>query len=269
VIVAAGLALLLAAMPPVSAEPDTAVSAPHAAAGADSTLGRYLQTLSDSTDRYFGSLAAGSDTAGLDSARAYALAHGDRWHYRRRNRLTLLPWLSFNRVDGPVLGAAAWYGRPQRWGELRGRLGTATGPNLTLGRVGYSKQIGTELSYWTFRISGGRETATMDRERTNRAIAALAGFIGGEDNNHYLRRDGIDIGISHSGEKHDVVLAYRDMLESPERSPRPGICWTARSRSRTTSRLRRAARARSRSTPKCTYPTRPSWCRRSAPLRAT
>jgi len=212
VILAAGLALLLAAMPPVSADPDTAAAR---AAASDSTLGRYLQTLSDSTDRYFGPVAAGSDTAGLDSARVYALVHGDRWRHRPRNRLTVLPWLSFNRVDGPVLGAAAWYGRADGPGEVKGRLATATGPNLTLGRLAYTKQIGGDASNWAFRVAGGRETATMDRERTNRAIASLAGFFAGQDHNHYLRRDGMDVAVSHHGDTHDVQLAYRDMLESP------------------------------------------------------
>jgi len=208
-IAVAGLALLLAAMPPVSAEPDTAPAA------GDSTLHRYLQTLSDSTDRYFGPVAAGADTAGLDSARAYALVHGDRWPHHARNKLTLLPWVSFNRVDGPVLGAAAWYGRAQGRGELRGSIGTATGPNLMLGRLAYTKQIGPADFYWRLRIAGGRETVTMDRERTNRAIAALAGFFAGEDHNHYLRRDGMDFSVSHEGVAHGVTLAYRDMLESP------------------------------------------------------
>jgi hypothetical protein len=143
------------------------------------------------------------------------LLHGDRWQHRPRNRFTLLPWTSFNRVDGPVLGAAAWYGRLEGRGELKGRLATATGPNLTLGRLGYTKQIGGDDANWTFHVGGGRETATMDRERTNRAIASLAGFLAGEDHNHYLRRDGVDVGVSHHGATHDVGLAYRDQLESP------------------------------------------------------
>jgi hypothetical protein len=39
----------------------------------DSSLHRFLDTLADSTDRYFGLIAAPTDTAGLDSALAAGL----------------------------------------------------------------------------------------------------------------------------------------------------------------------------------------------------
>ena len=89
------------------------IAAPaHAQAPADTSFGQYLDTLRDSTDLYFGRGVAPVDTAGLDSALASGLARpGSRRRVAGTWHVSLAPWLGFNRVDGPLYGAAASTGR--------------------------------------------------------------------------------------------------------------------------------------------------------------
>ncbi len=201
------------------ATPDTsAYTAPAARADApapDTTLGGYLRTLADSSDAYFGAIAAPTDTAGLDSARIEALEHPRMWPPFSPNRLSYFPVLAFNRVDGPVLGGGVGYGRATRMGHFEGRLATATGPNLTLGRLSYEKRLVRPGSTWGFRALGGRRTMTMDRDPVDAELSALRAFLNGADRKHYLRRDGVEARIFREGGAHRLGLAYRDMLESP------------------------------------------------------
>ncbi|TMQ68204.1 MAG: hypothetical protein E6K81_16680, partial [Candidatus Eisenbacteria bacterium] len=78
---------------------------PTTAAPGDSLLDRYLGGLADSTDRYFGAIAAPPDTAGLDSALVAGLSHPWRGT-RTRTRPSYGPVYAFNRVDGTLWGAA-------------------------------------------------------------------------------------------------------------------------------------------------------------------
>ena len=138
----------------------------HAAelAGAepDTTLGGFLGTLSDSTDRYFGLSAARPDTAGQDSALAYGLKHPELG--RRRRALGLRPDFAFNRVDGPVWGGVAHVGQPRLLGELTGRLAYSAGPNVWLGGGGYQKTVQRANAGWSLSLFAGRLTASMDRD---------------------------------------------------------------------------------------------------------
>ena len=106
-------------------------------APADTSLGRYLESMSDSTAERFGAVAAPIDTVGLDSARVYSFSHPDRWKYKREGSLALYPVLDFNRVDGPAMGAGAAIGTAAGWGRLSGQWADATGPNLSLGSGRY------------------------------------------------------------------------------------------------------------------------------------
>ena len=198
---------------PATRRDSSAITA-RPAAVADTTLGGYLRALRDSTDAYFGAVAAPPDTAGLDSARIVALANPTPWHRFGRSKLSFFPSFGFNRVDGPVLGGGARYGRPAGWGRLEGRLATATGPNLTLGRLSYERRFTREGSTWGALIMGGRRTQPMDREASDVELSALRAFLNGADRKHYLRRDGVETKVFREGRVHRLGLAYRDMLES-------------------------------------------------------
>jgi len=155
-----------------------------APAAPDSSIHGYLETLSDSTDARFGAVAAPADTAGLDSARVYALAHPES-ERSRRGRLALFPVADFNRVDGPVLGLGVALGTPDRRGRLKGEWAEATGPNLSLGSATYTKRLARGAALWQLKLYGGRSTPVMDREDQGHALSALAGFVSGADRSHF------------------------------------------------------------------------------------
>ena len=91
-------------------------SAAETPAPADSSLHRFLDTLADSTDRYFGLIAAPLDSAGLDSALVAGLEHPGRGP-RSTSRLSFGPVYAFNRVDGTLWGGSvALRDRRERWG---------------------------------------------------------------------------------------------------------------------------------------------------------
>ena len=183
----------------------------------DTSVGRYLEALSDSTDDHFGVVAIPADTTGLDSARVYAFAHPDRWRLgsSRGLRFRFFPVLDFNRVDGPALGAGARIGEPQAWGRLSGEWAEATGPNLALGSAQYVRRLERTATAWELKLFGGRTTAVMDREDQGHELAALAGFLNGADRAHFLRQDGFTARLSREGLTHRFAVSYRDELESP------------------------------------------------------
>src|SRR5262249_17819370 len=88
-----------AALDTVPAPRDTATARPAPVRTDRDSLDRFLHSMSDSTDRYFGMSSAPSDTAGNDSALAEALANPR--HDRRERWLTFSPRpdFTFNRVD--------------------------------------------------------------------------------------------------------------------------------------------------------------------------
>ena len=184
-------------------------------APADTSLGRYLDVMSDSTDTRFGAVAAPAETTGLDSARVFAFTHPERWGYRKRQRIAFFPVLDFNRVDGPALGAGAAIGSAEGRGKLAGEIADATGPNLTLGSVKYAKRVTRGESLWQLALFGGRTTPVMDRDAQGHDLSALAAFISGGDRAHFLRQDGFTARLSREGQTHRFGVTYRDELESP------------------------------------------------------
>lgn len=182
---------------------------------ADSLLGRYLDTLADSTNAHFGELAAPIDTTGLDSARVFALDHPERWGYRKRRALSLHPVFDFNRVDGPVMGLGAGLGKPHRWGKLSGDWAWAAGPNLVLGHASYLKSRRRDNERWDLSLWGGRATPAMDREYERNDLLTLGSFISGRGREHFVRQDGVVVGLSREGQAHRLTARYRDELESP------------------------------------------------------
>lgn len=182
---------------------------------ADSLLRIYLQSMADSSDLHFGAVAAPTDTAGLDSARVFALAHPERWGYRRNRRFGYYPVLNFNRVDGPVMGAGVSYGLATKWGRLSGDWATATGPNISLGGGRYLKVHTRGESEWRLEVWAGRRTAVMDPENEGHALGAMGAFITGDDRAHFLQRDGVKAQLLREGQVHRLGVTYRDQLESP------------------------------------------------------
>lgn len=183
-------------------------------APADTSFGRYLESLRDSTNAYFGPTVAPVDTAGLDSALAVGLANPK---LKRRSRALVLvpaPWLSFNRCDGPVYGGSLEIGRPRRLGAIDGRLGYAVGADTWLGAGGYTKTLSTGPLAWRFDAEAGRLTASMDHERSDARLGALRALLSGGDSRRYLRRDGLDASLAADHAAWRGRVRYRDMLES-------------------------------------------------------
>jgi len=207
----AALLALLAAAPAPAQEPA------QEPAPADTSFGRYLEALRDSTDLYFGPTVAPVDTAGLDSALAAGLARGPYSSSRVPGtwRLRAWPWLSFNRVDGPVYGGSVTTGRSRGTGQIGGRLGYAVGADEWLGVGTYRKAHRRGMIDWSFGAEAGRWTVSMDRERPTLDLAAFRAFVSGTDTRRYLRRDGLEVGLNADHAWWRGRVSYRDVLESP------------------------------------------------------
>jgi hypothetical protein len=208
---AMGAATAPAAAPSI---PPSLFAAAVDTADADTTLGGFLRQLSDSTDRYFGVSAAETDTAGLDSALAYGLTHPNR-ERGQGWRPDLWPDFAFNRVDGPVWGGGVGWGVPRRLGRISGHLAYAAGPNVWHGGAEYRKTMTLGDAAYSFMVSGGRMTASMDREHYERKLATLRALIAGKDYRRYYRRDGFETRLERETANIRLAASYRDMLESP------------------------------------------------------
>ena len=184
-----------------------------AQAPADSSLHRFLGTMSDSTDAYFGIAAQHPDTTGLDSALVYGLAHPGA--PPQRNFRSITPWLGFNRVDGGRFGASASYGRLSGWGEVAGRLGYINGPNDWVGGGWYAKRVRLANTAWVGRVIAGRATMSLDREAGERALTQMRAFLNGNDRQDYLRRDGFEAQLEASHSRWRGAARFRDALEQP------------------------------------------------------
>jgi hypothetical protein len=187
-------------------------------AHADSSLRRFLQQYSDSTERYFGITAIPVDTTGLDSALAVGLLNPGK--YRPGGSPFVVsygPWFAFNRVDGARYGATLGVGTQYRLGELMGRLGYLSGPNYWVGGVEYTKTWGSRRipTNWQFNVSGGRFTNPMDRDRSDHVLAWTRALITGSDRQHYLRRDGVFAVVQRESPWLRVSAGLGDELESP------------------------------------------------------
>ncbi|TMQ71346.1 MAG: hypothetical protein E6K80_05895 [Candidatus Eisenbacteria bacterium] len=217
-----------------AARPDTARVAPALppapeSASPDTGLGGFLHGLADSTNAYFGPSSAPIDTVGLDSTLAFRLANPELMSDVRRERPSLSPWFTFNRVDGPLYGGAVTLGRAERRGSISGRLGYATGPDDWLGGGAYRKRWvarhegrGAELrrrrrgeTAWTLEVSGGRFTTILDPEYSVSWQRVLRALVNGSDRHHYYRRDGYRLRLERESARSRLVLGFRDQLESP------------------------------------------------------
>ncbi len=205
IIASVGLAAFLALAVPAGAG--------TIAADADTTLDGFLDQLADSTSEYFGASAAPLDTAGLDSALVYGLAHP------RARRTSLRPSFNpdfmFNRVDGPVYLLGMGIGAERSPGELRAEVGYASGPNDVLWQVRGTRSFRALGGRWRLAAGGGLATGSMDRERTGARLTSARAFLFGKDDNHYLRREGFDIGLQREAAFALVGVRYRDVDESP------------------------------------------------------
>src|SRR5438477_9559143 len=131
-----------------------AAAAPADATPPDTALGGYLNSLADSTDRWFGRSAEPADTAGLDTL-AGALVKN------RENRLAFggYPRFGFNRADGVTLGFSAKVDAPRPGGSLTGRAGWTRSSKARLGTLEYANRFARgRLAGWEIRLRRGRET---------------------------------------------------------------------------------------------------------------
>ncbi len=190
------------------------VAAAAQAAAPDSALDRFLGSMSDSTGVYFGLSAARPDTAGLDSALAFGLAHPEAGDFGRRS-LSLGPEFGFSRVDGPVYSANAAIGRASRRGRLEGRIGWASGPNDVLGGATLLRSVERQDATWSLKAYAGRRTDGMDPDNADIRISMLRAFFSGTDYKHYLRRDGFEASLARETGTWRASAGYRDMLETP------------------------------------------------------
>lgn len=180
----------------------------------DSSLHRFLGSLADSTDRYFGLIAAPLDTAGLDSALAVGLERP--WSGpRTRVRPRFGPVYAFNRVDGTLWGGTVGLRGPRgRW-RVNGDLGYAAGSDAWLGGGELVLLTARRQTDWAFRVSAGRRTASMSRDFGERRLATARALIAGSDRQNYLRRDGVTVAVGVDGGPWRAQVEYRDRLESP------------------------------------------------------
>ena len=206
---------LLAAPPGLfAAEARALAGLPRGQTPSDSALDRFLGSMSDSTAAYFGVTAARVDTAGLDSALAWGLVHPGALD-RRRLRFSFGPWFDFSRVDGPVYGGAAGFGRASGPARIEGRIGWASGPNDVLGGGTLRRSLQRGDAAWSLELFGGRRTDGMDADYPDIRLSMLRAFLSGTDYKHYLRRDGFEAKLARETVRWRLVAGYRDMLESP------------------------------------------------------
>src|SRR5262245_54143472 len=183
-------------------------------APSDTSLHRFLGSLADSTDRYFGLITAPLDTAGLDSTLEARLEKP--WTGpRARAHISLLPTYRFLRVDGSLWGGSLGLFSPRAGWQLRGDLGYADGSNTWLGggELTLSRRNRAEGTVWRLTVAGGRRTEPINRDWDEFEIAAVRALFAGNDNQSYLRRDGFMVGVTRVGDGWRAALKYRDWLE--------------------------------------------------------
>ena len=183
-------------------------------APSDSSLHGFLDTLADSTDRYFGLIAAPLDTTGLDSALAVGLQRPWRAP-RTRPRPRFGPVYAFNRVDGTLWGGSvALARRDARW-RVGGDLGYAAGSDTWLGGGELALGVRRRDTMWGLRVAAGRRTALMNRDHGERRLASVRALLTGSDRQNYLRRDGVTVTVGANATGWRAAVEYRDRLERP------------------------------------------------------
>jgi len=185
-----------------------------AAAGSDSSLHRFLGSLADSTDRYFGLITTPVDTAGLDSTLVVRLEKP--WSGpRRRSNYSILPMYRFLRVDGSLWGGKVSLSNSRERWQVSGDLGYADGSNTWLGGGEVSVSRRKEETVWRLTVAGGRRTEPIHRDWDEFEIAAMRALFSGNDNQSYLRRDGWTAGLTRVGGGWRAALKYRSWREAP------------------------------------------------------
>ncbi len=178
-------------------------------AAPDTTLHRFLGTLSDSTDRYFGMSAAPLDTAGLDSVESFP---SERYH---RVRPGFLPSFDFNRADGSTFGGGLRLQGPHSAGRLDLKAAYAVGSETWLGGAELRRRVRRHGAFWTLAGWGGRETAPLNHDHAEPFFDPARALGTGSDRAHYLRRDGWRASFERESDLWRAGLAVRDLLESP------------------------------------------------------
>lgn len=208
--------LFLTALALAVAAPPIALA--QAPAVRDTSLGGFLGTFSDSTDRYFGISAAPVDTAGLDTVLADSATHP-----RRRLELGFSPTFDFSRVDGPTPGLSGSIGvtAPEPghtgWGKLRAGISHAYGPRVTLGGVRYANRLWLGRQAFDLSLWGGRKTAHLDRDDDD-PFGKVGAFLIGSDWAQYYRDEGFEGSLAHPHGWWQASAGYRDLLQSPLRT---------------------------------------------------
>jgi hypothetical protein len=181
----------------------------------DTSLGGFLEQLSDSTDRYFEISAAPVDTAGLDTVLADTATLPPR-----RLKLGLAPTFGFSRVDGSTPGLSASLGvtppEPKHtgWGKLQGGIAHANGPDVMFGNARYTNRLWLARQPFDLDLWGGRKTAHLDRDDEG-LLTLLRAFLRGSDWTQYHRDEGFEGSVTHRQGWWRVNASYRDLLQSP------------------------------------------------------
>ncbi len=180
----------------------------------DSSLGGFLHSLSDSTDRFFGISAAPADTAGLDTVLAESGGNG-------RRQVSLAPSFDFNRVDGSTPGLALSLGErppePERWGwgKLTGTIARAVGAHTTLGGGRYENRLRLARQRFDLTLWAGRASGTLNRDESERFLPMLRALCFGNDWAQYDRVDGFTAALAHERRAWRARVAWVDELQSP------------------------------------------------------
>jgi len=175
----------------------------------DTTLHKFLGTLSDSTDRYFGMSAAPLDTAGLGGELSFPS------EARRRISFALTPSFDFNRADGSTFGGGLKLQGPSRFGRLDLRAAYAVSAEKWLGGAQYRRRVVRNGANWTIDARGGRETDPMNRDHHEPFLDPVRALATGSDRTSYLRRDGWRASFERESNLWRAGVGVRDQLESP------------------------------------------------------
>ena len=175
----------------------------------DTTLHKFLGTLSDSTDRYFGMSAAPLDTAGLGSGVSPASEH------LRRISLSPMPSFDFNRADGSTFGGGLKLEGPRPYGRLKLQAAYAVSSKDWLGGAEYHRRVRKDGANWTLEAWGGRETAPMNRDHFEPFLDPSRALSTGSDRTSYVRHDGWRASLERESDLWRLGISVRDLLDSP------------------------------------------------------
>ena len=186
---------------------------PKAPAPPDTTIDDFLNGLSRDTDQYFGVTASPLDTTGARQRARFARAHPGYYADAGQWKPSFEPHFRFNRVDGPVYGGGVSVGVRGSSDSSPPTSATPRDPTIGSGAGATARRSAatTRCGRWTW---GGRQTGSLDRDRTTLGLASLRAFINGSDRFRYLRQDGADAEIGRETSTLKLTAGFRDELES-------------------------------------------------------